>query len=284
MTDLVVWAGPVASFQVKGATIPGAKELFIGCHGNRPPHCPTIGDQLSYSPELLLAKAHMDPANLGQLFMGAFSAGGSTLKRLLSNKAYRDITTSVHLADATYTSHWIDQKNRIPPAIEGFVRYAVDVVEGPGDKLLVATASPNPNKQWATGIENIRAIRDEVEGRTGKQFVNRPDFFGIEPGPTEVWQLGNVFLAPFPGSPLGHNHPKIAGQVWQKIIHPWLDKGKGLVDEPGGLKQEPGNGPVEPPEQRPWAFPDIGAGGVVAMLGAAVAGYLAAREVMKRAL
>jgi len=230
--DLVVWAGPVFKLQVPEATVPGAKELWIGCRGDKGPHpyCPSIGTALSSSPEKLLVKAKMPMDELGELFMGAFSAGGSLLKRLLANEEYRRITTAVMLSDATYTAVWTDQKNRIPPPIEGFVRWGVDVATGDGSKMFVATASPNPNYRWATGIENLKSIAKEIEKRTGLGFKKRDDFFGVEPGPVEVWQLKNIIFAYYPSKPLGHNHPKIASQVWQNILLPWLDTGKGHMD------------------------------------------------------
>ncbi len=258
--DLVVWTGPVANFQVKGATVPGAKELFIQCRGDKGPHlhCPTIGAGIAGSPSALLAKAGMTEAGLADLFFGAFSAGGSIIKRLMANPEYRRVTTSVHLADAIWTASWADKPNRVPPADEGFVAFAADVAEGPGDKLLVATVSPNQNFQWATGIENLRALKKAIEERTGRRFGVRPGFFGISPGPAVVYQMGNVLLAEFPSKPLGHAHTQIAGQVWNKIIVPWVKKGKGELDAKGGLVPPPvtpGDPPSDPPRSSGAPFP-----------------------------
>ena len=281
MTDLVVWTGPVASFKVPGATIPGAKELFIGCCGDltppcKPPTCPTIGGQIMGSPDALLAKAKVSRANLGDLFLAGFSAGGSILKRVLTNPDYRALTTAVHGADATYTAAWVDKANRIPPYMEGYVQYGVDVAEGTGDKLLVLTASPVPNKTWATGVENLGAIRREIEKRTGKKFVERTDFFSIEPGPEHIYQLGNVLLAEYPMKPLGHAHTTIAPQVWEKIVQPWVAKGKGLIDQPGGLPIDNGDG-------KSWPTPlstGVGAAGALVGVVAAVGGYFVVRKLM----
>jgi hypothetical protein len=247
---LVVWTGPVANFQVKGATVPGAKELFLSCYGDKPPHCPTIGTQIAGSPSLLLAKAGLDESELGGLFFGAFSAGGSLIKRVMMNEAYRSLTTSVHLADAMWTASWKDKVARIPLPDEGFVRFGADVATGSGDKLFIATVSPRPNKQWATGVENLRAVKAAIEERTGRLFVSRGDFFGIDPQPDHVYQLGNVIFAEFAEHPLGHGHHAIAGQVWEKIIQPWLAKGKGRLGAPGGLAPPPPAG-TEKPRQDP---------------------------------
>jgi hypothetical protein len=281
VSDLVVWTGPVANFQVPGATVPGAKELFIGCFGDRPPHCPTIGNQIAGSPSALLAKAGV--AELDDLFFGAFSAGGSIIKRMMLNADYRARTTSVHLADATYTGGWVDKANRVPPAIEGFVQYAVDVAEGPGDKLFIATASPNPNFQWATGIENLQSMRHEIEKRTGRTF-ELVSGLGIAKEPEHTYKLGNVLFGEYSGAAnIGHGHTQLAGDIWQNIINPWLAKGKGPVEQPGGmLPPGPGPGPVEPPGPQPWAEPSLGIVDVLVGIGSAAVGFLITRSFVKR--
>lgn len=242
MSDLVFWSGPVAPFQVPGATVPGAKDVFWGCLGDRDPLCPNIGEQLRHNPTVLLDKAGQ-PA-FADLFLGAFSAGGSVVKRMLEEQHWRDKVTAVHLADATWTSGV-----KPAPPIEGLVRYAVDVANGPGDKLFIATASPIANKQWATGHENLDAIQAEVEKRTGRQFVHRPLLSGmLPPGvePPVIHQLGNVLLVKMPMEPYGHGHTDFAPMVWQGVIQPWLAKGKGPIDGPGGVDVPP-PGPGEPP-------------------------------------
>jgi hypothetical protein len=215
--------------------------------------------------------------------MAGFSAGGSIMKRLLENSEYRAITAAVHAADATYTGAWVDESRRLAPPIEGYVLWAVDVINGTGDKLFVATASPRPNKTWATGIENLQAIRREVERRTGQIFVERGDFFGVNPGPDHVYQLGNVLLAEYPEVPLGHGHFTIAPQIWQKIIQPWVAKGKGPLDFPGGVEPPgpgPGPGSVVPGEEPPsigWGFREL-----VLFLGFSAASYYGIARWLKR--
>jgi hypothetical protein len=281
--DLVLWAGPVANYQVPGATVPGAKELFLQCVGKRMPShgpsvklCPTIGNSLQGSVGSLLAKAGIAEGDLGDLFFGAFSAGGSVVKRALSNKAYRDATTAVMLSDATYVGGWVDKKKGLAPPIVGFVSYALDIINGPGDKLFVATASPSPNYDNPNGVQVLQAIRRDIEAKTGKKFTRLDDFFGVEPGPESAYQLGNVILAEYPMKPLGHGHTSIAPQTWQKILQPWLKKGKGPLQAPGGLPVVP---PVPPsaidkePESADWGW--LAVGGAV---GLAVSLWLARRR------
>lgn len=239
MVDLVVWAGPVASFQLPGATVPGAKTLFLGCRGDKGPHawCPAVGDELAPSPSLLLDRANVSRANLGRLFLGAFSAGGSVLRRLLANSDYRDLTTAVMLSDATFTASWANAARREPPPIEPFVLWALDVLEASGEKLFVATASPSPNAEWATGVENLQALRTEIEKRSGRRFARLSGFFGVDPAPAAAYQLGGVILAEYPMRPLGHDHVKIAGQVWRNILQPFLE---------GDLPRSGGRRPADP--------------------------------------
>lgn len=283
MRDLVVWTGPVAKFQVPNATVPGAEELFIGCYGDRAPHCPSIGEQVAGSPSALLARAGISEGDLGDLFFGAFSAGGSIIKRLMLNSDYRSRTTSVHLADATYTGGWIDKPNRVPPPIEGFVQYAVEVAQGPGDKLFIATASPNPNFEWATGIENLRAIRQEVEKRTGRTF-ELIGGLGIDKEPERTYKLGNVLFGEYDGaSNIGHGHTMLAGDIWQNLIQPWLAKGKGPIDQPGGITPPgPGPQPPLPPGPQPVEPPGISIGELLIGAGAAVAGFLITRALVRQ--
>lgn len=265
--DIVFWSGPVAPFQVPGATVPGATDVFWGCLGDRDPLCPNIGELLRNNPQPLLDKAHA--SSFRDLFLGGFSAGGSVIKRMLEEPHWRDKVTAVHLSDATWTSGVMPA-----PPIEGFVRYAIDVAQGVGDKLFIATASPIPNKQWATGHDNLDAIRAEVEKRTGLTFTERSfplSLPGLVDAPV-VHQLGNVLFVKMPQEPFGHGHTDFAGAVWQGIIQPWLAKGKGPIDEPGGIVVPPGPGePPIPPVELPPVEPLTDLGKVGLFIGSMAA-------------
>lgn len=284
MTDLVVWQGPVYEGQVPGATLRGAARAFIPCVGDGiatgRPHCPSFGDQIRGGGiPTLLDKSHakLSEAELGDLYLAGFSAGGSTIKRLLEEAAFRKRTSGVYLADATYTSQWVDKAARQPPAIAGFVSYAVDVIQGPGDKLFIASASPIPNGQWATGHENLRAMMAEIEKRTGQHFVERSDFFGIDPAPEKVYQLGNVIFALYPMTPVGHGHTSLATQVFERAFQPWVDKGKGPVDSPAPLPSAP---PTTPPTAP--APGDDGFATKAAAIGAGVLGGFGLAWLLRR--
>lgn len=259
---VVIWTGPVNFTQVPGATLPDAYEINIGCLGDRDPYCPALAASYLVDGRRLpqiLARASVPPeSEVGDIAIGAFSAGGSLVKRLLLSEADRARIQVVHLADATWTSSWEDQRRRIPPYDEGFVLYGLDAIDGP--HLFIATASPNPNKTWATGIENLQRLRAEIEHRSGQRFAERSDFFGVDPKPDHVYQLGNIILAEFPARPLGHGHTVIAGQVWDRIVKPWL-AGEAPQPIPG---PGPAPGPVPAQPRRPTtAQLALGAAGLV---------------------
>jgi len=250
----MVWTGPVYSGQVVGAIVPGAETLFLQCSGAKTasdPHCPSIGAQLQSSPASLYVKGAVTGAP-DELFLASFSAGGSVLKRLLSNPEYRRDATVVTLFDSTYTGAW-ESPGKAPP-IAGFVQYAVDVAASGGEKLFVATASHSPNKNWPTGIQTLAAVRRAVQEQTGQEFERTDDFFGVDPGPEAVYRLGNVIFAEFPMDPLGHGHTKIAGQVYEKIVVPWLSAGRGIFGaEPGPVIPGDSRPGVAPPEPSPFS-------------------------------
>jgi len=263
MQDIVIWTGPVALYQVPGATLAGARDINIGCFGDKSPHCPTIAE--SYRdpdgrmlPQLLAAQG-LSEADVGVLAIGAFSAGGSLVKRLLLEPRDRAAIDVVHLADASYTSSWEDQSSRMPPPIEGYVRYGLDAIDGP--HLLVATASPIPNKSWASGVENLRRLRADLERLSGRRF--EPTLLDTDPPPLAAYQLGNVILAEYDREPLGHGHTAIAGQLWDQVVRPWLGRASGP-------------GPVEPPATpvpEPSSPPSGALGRALAFGAGAIAGY-----------
>lgn len=270
MTDLVVWAGPVANFQVRGATVQDAKELFLGCCGDltppcKPPTCPTIGNTLMGSPSSLLTKAGVSAGELDGLYLGAYSAGGSVHGRLVKNPEYRKLITALLLSDATYTAQWVNKAKRIPPPITSYVDYAADVISGPGDKLFIATASPNPNGQWATGIENLRATAAEIEKRTGGMFEEYD--LQTDPMPDKAYRLGNVIFAEY-GKDVGHGEHAtvLAPQIWPEILQRWIDKGKGPIDVPGGVEPPPVPKPLPLPVEPSPSFVDWLLVGAVAAL------------------
>lgn len=254
---VVAWFGPVNLAQVgPDAVIPGLKAVNLTCTGDGNPSCGAIADGFEDGsgrrlPNLLLSKG-IDPG--ADMIIGAFSAGGSVAKRLALNADDREQIKAMMLADATYTTGGVD---------EGFVQYALDVLQRT-DKMMVATASSAPNKDYPTGIETMAIIRAEVERRAGRAFqaATLPD---VSPAPARVWRLGNVIFAEFPNVPHAQHATLLAGQVWQSVLVPWLEAVPAL---PG---QEPVPEPL--PSSSLWK-------GLAVLAGAAL-GYVLARGVQR---
>ena len=248
MTDLVLWAGPVAKFQIQGATVPGAKEHFFGCRGDvteKFPHCPTLAnswlDGAGRRLPRLLASIGLSEADVDKIYLGAFSAGGSAWKRLLLHPADRARITAVMLHDATYS----DGSSKNPKPIEGFARYALDVMGDPS-KLFVATSSSSPNGARGSGDEVLGATRQDIENRSGVTF-EAGGTVPVSDQPVELHTSpsGNVIFATYGSKGGGHGyHPKMAPEYWQQVLQPWI------AGAPG-----PGPGPPGPPPLVPPPLP-----------------------------
>jgi hypothetical protein len=246
MADLVLWAGPVAEFQVPGATVPGATKHFFGCRGDVTPdypYCPGLADGWvdggGRRLPKLLASIGLNESDVGRIYLGAFSAGGSAWKRLLENDADRARITALMLSDAMYTAP-------TTTPIEGFVRFGLDALRDP-NKLFVATVSSSPNKTYGSGSDVMRATKAEIEKRAGVHFESG----GVLPLSTQPQALftattGNVIFADYGMTGGGHGfHPQIAPEVWQRMLLPWLAL---RAVTPGG--NGPGSG--EEPTPSPW--------------------------------
>jgi hypothetical protein len=270
--DLVVWTGPVALWQVPGATVPGAVEYNRPCtgDGSTPPKCADVAYQWGYGggsmlPGLLQA-AGLSMDSAGDVFLGAFSAGGALYRRLLENPSERRRVKALLLADATYAS-WADRRNRVPAVHQALVDFGVELADPSSEQLWVATASPSPNYDLPTGVEVLREYRRRIEEATGRSFDRLTDFYGIDPQPDAAYKLGNVVFAEYPMKPLGHGHTKIADQVWQRILWPWLDAVR------RGEKPAPAPG-EKPPSEYPWFD-------LASLLVGMATGYLAIRLVTR---
>ena len=265
----VLWSGPFAPFQAPGATIPGAALASLPCKGDGSPSCGQIANAMVDAegrrlPNLLRSGLIIpepgppidseDP----DLCLGAFSAGGSLVKRVCLSAADRAAIRVVALADATYAG-WLP--NGQPEAPEGFVLYALDALTGP--HLVVATASSSPNGQHPNGSQVLEAIKNEVERRSGLAFEEGGELVGVDPQPARVWHLGGVVLADYQGLVTHGQHATVlAPQIWQNVIAPWLA---------GETRPGPRETAPAPPPEDPW-WPNA-----LALLVAAGAGYAGVR-------
>jgi peptidoglycan hydrolase-like protein with peptidoglycan-binding domain len=221
----VFWFGPVNLTQVPGATVPGAYARALPCTADASPTCGQIAESLldggGRRLPRLARRLGRDEGTLGDLFLGAFSAGGSMIKRLLLHEADRAAVRAVLLADATYTD-WASPGNPLAP--EGFVLFCLEALRG--GKLFVATASsssPGNNRTLPGGAQTIHAIRREVEARSGRMFEPYELPEGIHQRPVAAFRLGDIILADYQTSiPHGAHATSLAAPIWQKILLPWL--------------------------------------------------------------
>lgn len=256
-TDLVAWFGPVAEFQVPGATVPDATKRFYQCVGALgKPVCHEVAWSFTgadkHSVPGLLSRSGVAEADVRDIFLGAFSAGGGVVRHLLFQPADRQRVRAVLLSDATYSGEWADKARRIPFVNQTWVEWGAEVATGDGSQLWVATASPSPNFDKATGVEVLQEIRRQLEERLGRRFERLAHFYGVEPAPAAAYKLGNVVLAEYPLEPLGHAHTQIAPQVWQKILWPWLEALRSGRPAPGGPEDALPRGEAEPPTEMAW--------------------------------
>lgn len=229
---VVLWLGPVASYQVAKATLPDADRFIViggGCGpGAGDPSCQGSSyfskladgwfDGTNYLPKLLKSKG-VDPTADPEVFIGSFSAGHGAVKKFCMSPDDRRLIQGIALADSTYCS-W---PNKVPQFSEGYVRYCVDAVRGPRLFVATASASVDPAGNTPAGDQCMMAIKAEVEKRTGVQFRASPNWpAGINPQPVAVWQAGNCIFADY-GSKLQHpQHATIlAPQVWSQLVTPW---------------------------------------------------------------
>jgi hypothetical protein len=245
-TDIVIWSGPVNASQVPGATVPGATDRYIPCVGDVQPgkaNCPALANGwLDGSgrrlPRLLESLGYSED-QVGNIYLGAFSAGGSIVKRLLEHPADRARIRAVLLADASYSSGGTPAH---PEPVEGYVRYALDLLADP-TRYFLATASASPNKNYGSGAQVLGATREEIERRSGVAFVPG----GSLPVPPDaMWSTpgGNVVFADYGMQGGGHGfHPQIAPRMWQEVLVPWLD---GTLPPPVEIPPVPPSAPPPP--------------------------------------
>jgi hypothetical protein len=232
MTRAVVFFGPVSAAQREGATVEGAEEHFFTCTGDSHPNC---AEQLGafadgsgcYLPGL---RHHFGIADETELYVGAFSNGGSAVKRILLNAADRAALRSVALSDATYEL-WTDTQRLVPGVAEGYIAFALEALDG--SKLFLATASGTPNNvggdQQPSGSQSLEQLALEIGNRSGQPLEQRttiPGYETLDPPPTRVWTRGGVILADF-GTTFAHAQhvTRLAPLLWPAVVQPWADRG-----------------------------------------------------------
>lgn len=220
LPPVVLFAGPINSMQAPQATIDGARRHFFTCTGDgiQPPKCLDL-ISLSDGGRMLpgfLRRAGFDEASVGDIYLGAFSAGGQIWKRLLQNDQDRARVTGVMLHDAAYETG----TEADPRYTEGYVRFGLDALADP-KKFMLMTASKNPNFKYQSGAATLRATVAEIEKRSGKQLDTTASLPAGLPKPARLWSKGsNIWLAQY--DDIGHNGlAGNAGLFWQQLLQPW---------------------------------------------------------------
>jgi serpin B len=240
-TRAVLFFGPVGASQREGATIPGAEEHFFTCTGDGHPNCvQQLGAYRDGAGRCLPGLLrHLGVQEGTDLFIGAFSAGGSAVKRLLLSADDRAAIRSVVLSDATY-EHWTDAQHTRPNVAEGYVAFALDALDG--SKLFVATASTKPNNaagvQQPSGSQTLARLAAEIGMRSGQPLEERATIPGYEtlvPAPDRVWTRGGVILADF-GTKFAHAEhvTHIAPMLWPAVVQPWAERHTAAGSEASG--------------------------------------------------
>ena len=274
MTSVVAWLGPASPFQAPGWTPPvGAKVLNLQCQGLTQPTCGTITDGWADASgrhlSSLIAAGKMDPTAVDEVMLNAFSAGGSSVKRICMSADDRAAIPVVVLADGMYTTDRDAQGNAVAP--EGFVRFALDALTGP--HLFVATSSSNPNKSYPTGSQTLDAVRREVERRTGRTFQTG-GHVPLPVQPVTLWTMGNVIFGDYQAL-LGHGeHVSVLNAaVWDTIVKPFLAARQPGVEPPlppAPPRPLPPSAAGPPASSFPWDR-------ALALLAGAAAGYAGVR-------
>ena len=169
----------------------------------------------------MLASLGLTEEEVGDIYLGAFSAGGSTWKHVLKHPADRAKITALMLHDATYSGG--STKN--PKPIEEFTKYALDVMNDP-NKLFIATSSSSPNGARGSADQVLGATRELIEQRSGTPFR----VGGTLPVPGQPLVLhtspnGNVVFGTYGSTGGGHqHHPRMAPDFWKQVLQPWVNE------------------------------------------------------------
>jgi hypothetical protein len=237
----VIWLGPVSREQRAGATIQGAEEHFVSCTGDGSggtKRCRALAEALGdndgrHLPGLL---RQLGIPEGEELYLGAFSAGGSAVKVLLAHPDDRAAIRAVMLADATYELRGSDGKPAPSPSLVAYAQEAL----ADGSRMLVATASAAPNNRLGvaepSGAQTLERIAADIEERVGARFDQASYIEGIyELHPARVWSRGSVILADF-GAEYGHpeHATALAPFLWPRVLQPWLDRRKSTPDAQAG--------------------------------------------------
>lgn len=230
LTPLVLWAGPINESQAREATISSdARRHFFVCtgDGSSPPRCSDLATHKNgrILPSLL-SRIGLTEESVGDIYLGAFSAGGHLWKRLLDVDADRSRISGVMLHDAAYETG----APKDPKFVEGYVKYGLDALNDP-TKFMLMTASTSPNvpkagQVYQSGADTMRATIEEIERRSGRRLAEGGSLPAGVPVASRLWSNGkNIWLAQY--NDIGHMG--LAGNAstyWNQLLKPWISSSK----------------------------------------------------------
>lgn len=227
---LVLWAGPINEQQTPDATIDGARRFFFVCTGDGsiPPRCSDfVTSQGGSILNGILSRLNLRSEDVGDIYLGAFSAGGQLWKPLLLNEADRSRIKGIMMHDAAYEIG----SPQSPKFSEGFVRFGLDAARDPS-KFMLMTGSfspnvPRPGEVYQSGADTVRATADEIERRLGASIGSSDNWPSSVARPTTIRGNGkNLFVAEYQDR--GHGAMAgDAGGLWKQALQPWVSSGGG---------------------------------------------------------
>lgn len=237
--DLVIWAGPVNGAQVPGATIPGAAQKFLPCTGDGSSGARCGDLAVSSGGRILpgiLSRLGLREDEVGDIYLGAFSAGGHIWKRLLMSPEDRARVKGVMLHDAAFETG--TSNNPLPT--QGYVEFALDALKDPS-KFMLMTASTNANPSvekkgvyYQSGAETMRSTLDAINHRSNYGVQETGLLPEGLPNPTRLWTGGkNLFFAQYDN--VNHvGQAQMAPLFWENLLQPWVSRvpGSGIEDGP----------------------------------------------------
>ncbi len=263
---IVLWAGPINEQQAPDATIDGARRFFFVCtgDGSTPPRCSDfVTSQGGSILNAILSRLNIRPDEAGDIYLGAFSAGGQLWKPLLQNDSDRSRIRGIMMHDAAYE---IGSPSN-PKYSEGYVRFGLDAIGDPS-KFMLMTGSfspnvPRPGEVYQSGADTLRATVEEIERRSGRPIGAGSNWPSDVAAPSRLWGNGkNIFLADYQE----RGHGAMAGdtgKLWKGLLVPWsLDR---EISSAGEVKYE---------DEGSWVLPTI-----LAISAGIAVGYIGAKYV-----
>ena len=282
MADHTIWLGPVASFQVSGAVVPGSQLHVLQFH-NASQAAPLLArwfDGQQYLPNMY---AELGIAPGDNVFFGSFSAGHNVAKAITKAPGDRAMIRALMLADSAQSS-WADAAHTrgVPP--DGYVAFGIDCVTGSG-QLMIASDSTHGDGSYAPSSMTMLSILDAIAAATGGTMGPSALIpVDIVPPPLSVASAGDLAALDY-GQTISHEaHALVLAPVlWQRVLTPWYQAGMQNAFWPVGGGGGDGGGDGNPTDAPATSSGGGGIGvgtvlGFIGLLGLGALAYKRARR------